>query len=180
MPCGGSFAAPHSIAFGSDDAVWFTTGGSDPSVERLYIPSDSVMAYTGSEADPVDNPHGIVAGPDGQMWFTNHGGDTVGSASTDYSVTVSPPLGSAGAAVTITGAGFADNEQVDIDYYPSAGTNTLLGAPTTTGTGTFSFSTNIPLTASAGNPAMHKIRAVQSGTGGKDAKTLFLLTSSSV
>jgi streptogramin lyase len=73
---------PQGIAAGPDDAVWFTTGGTN-SIGR--ITSDGTIT---DFTDPsINGPSGITLGPDGALWFTNLAGNSIGRITTDGTVT---------------------------------------------------------------------------------------------
>lgn len=93
LATGGS--VPVDIAFGPDQAVWFTVW-STSTVGRLGT-NGAVTSYTGGG---IDGPLGITLGSDGALWFTNPISNSIGRITT------------AGVISNFTGAGISDPEYI--------------------------------------------------------------------
>ena len=113
----------------------------------------------------------ITHGPDGNLWFTSVNDDSIGRVTTADSLTVAPTQGPAGTPLTLSGAGFAPGETVNVKFETGAGAVTL--CKSAAGAETFSCPTTVPATPSAGP---HTITAT-GNTSGTKASTLFLVTS---
>jgi virginiamycin B lyase len=62
--------SPHSIATGSDGAVWFINGEGDNGPIGRITTAGVVTTYTDAT---LASPRHLTLGPDGALWFTNGG-----------------------------------------------------------------------------------------------------------
>jgi virginiamycin B lyase len=159
------------IAAGPDGALWFTSDESPGSIERITA-SGKTTSYPSMS---ISGPTSIASGPDGNLWFTSGGNNSIGRITTAHSVTTSPTQGLLSASVTVSGAGFASGETVNVVWLtglPSPKSLPLCSAVAKPN-GTYACSATVP--ASPGGAGTHTVKAVGSASKTK-AQTLFLLT----
>jgi virginiamycin B lyase len=171
--------AVQPLATGDDNALWFpsytVSGGT---VTAVSIARSTVRG--GLQVFPTQLTTGvrdIASGPDGALWLTDFGdaqhpnGRAIVRVSTARSVTPSPRQGQAGAAVSVTGRGFASGEMVAVTF-KSGSAQLPLCTGSANGSGTFSCVGNVP----ASSLGSHRIMATGQ-TSGHKAKSIFLVHS---
>jgi hypothetical protein len=145
-------------------AGWYDSSGYAGEIgdDCSYVYGDSLSfqgSYGSEYNQTINGDHYFI-----QEEFSDQDFSLVGSLACvqqEDSVTVTPTSGPAGAAVTVSGAGFASGESVKVSY------RTGLASPpsvtvcntTATGTGSFSCSGHMPSGASAGAAGSHKMVA---------------------
>ena len=173
--------ASHEIAETITDptgSAWWDMKGNEVGDDCGYVYGDSLsfQGTFGSEFNQTINGHHYFI----QEEFSNQDFALVKSLAClqqEESVRVTPTTGTTGAAITVSGGGFASGEAVKVSYKTGLATppSVTLCTTTSTGTGAFSCSASIPSGTSAGATGAHKIVA-KGTTSLRKAKVTFTRT----
>jgi streptogramin lyase len=137
------YGEPEGITAGPDGALWFaqltwsTIGRITTAGEFSWYPTPH-NAYSA--------PWSITTGPDGELWTGDNGGGAIEEAVfVTASLSVTPPGGNFGSALTFTGSGFVPGEDVRI-YVAGVG-SAVMASATADSSGSFTAAARAPQSA---------------------------------